>query len=114
MSSDRRVRERVEDILEAIASVQTYVAGMTLEQFRADRKTVRAAAYEIGVIGEAVGRLPVDLRAGRPALPWAKMQGMRNVVVHEYFRVDPEILWHTITEDLPPLIPLLQQMLREL
>jgi uncharacterized protein with HEPN domain len=111
--SPRDWRYRAEDILEAIANARSYVAGMTFERFAADTKTVRAAAYEIGVIGEAVGHLPAEVRESHPEVPWRKMQAMRNVVVHEYFRVDTRILWQTIQDDLPPLVPLLQALLED-
>jgi uncharacterized protein with HEPN domain len=111
--SPRDWRYRVEDILEAIANAQSYVEGMTSEDFTADTKTTRAAAYEIGVVGEAVGHIPAEVRQRHPEVPWGKMQAMRNIVVHEYFRVDIGILWQTIQQDLPPLVPLLQAVLED-
>jgi uncharacterized protein with HEPN domain len=111
--SPRDWRYRVEDILEAIANAQAYVTGTTFEQFTADTKTVRAAAYEIGVIGEAVGHIPEEVRQRHPEVPWRKMQAMRNIVVHEYFRVDTSILWQTVQQDLPPLVPLLHAVVED-
>ena len=111
--SPRGWRFRVEDMLEAIANARSCAEGMTFEQFAADTKTVHAAAYEIGVIGEAVGRIPADVLRSHLEVPWSTMQAMRNVVVHEYFRVDKSILWQTIHHDLPPLVPVLQVLLRE-
>jgi uncharacterized protein with HEPN domain len=109
--SARDWRGRIEDILEAIGNLQEYVEGMSREKFAADKKTARAAAYDVGVIGEAARTIPPDVRARWPEVPWEKMQAIRNVVVHEYFRVDVDILWHTITGDLPPLVPFLRSML---
>jgi uncharacterized protein with HEPN domain len=107
----RNWKYRVEDILEAIGNTRAYAAGMTCEQFAADKKTIRAAAYEIGVIGEAVRHIPAEVRERHPELPWDKMQAMRNIVVHEYFRIDLNILWETVQRDLPPLVPRLREML---
>ena len=104
---------RIEDVLEAIGNLQQYVAGMTFEQFAADKKTVRAAAYEIGVIGEAARYVPPEVRSRYSEIPWGKMQAIRNVIVHEYFRVDVSILWQTITHNLPPLIPRLRKILEQ-
>ena len=109
--SPRAWTHRIEDILEAVANAQTYVEGLSFELFAADRKTVRAVAYEIGVIGEATRHIPVEVRERHPRLPWGKMQSIRNIVVHEYFRVDIGILWETVKHDLPPLVPLLREML---
>ena len=111
--SPREWQYRVEDLLEAIENAQAYVEGMAFEHFAADRKTIRAAAYELAVIGEAVRNLPDEVRNRHPEVPWSKMQAFRNVVVHEYFRVDIGVLWQTITHDLPPLAPLLREMLGE-
>ncbi len=110
--STRDWRVRLEDILEAIGNLQTYIQGMAFEEFAADIKTVRASAYEVGIIGEATRHIPDEVRTRYPQVPWDKMQAIRNVVVHEYFRVDVAILWQTITQNLPPLVPVLQEILR--
>ena len=104
-------RTRLEDILEAIQNVQSYVRGMTFDEFASDMKTIKAAAFEIAVVGEAASHVPEDLQTRFPDIPWNKMVGMRNVVIHEYFRVDVQILWQTIVENLPPLVPRLQDIL---
>jgi len=102
---------RVEDILEAIANAQAYIAGMRYEDFTDDLKTIRAVAYEIGTIGEAAAQMPESVTQRWPSLPWDKMRAMRNIVFHEYFRVDTAILWQTVTSNFPPLVPLLRAML---
>jgi uncharacterized protein with HEPN domain len=61
---------------------------MTFEDFARGTKTVRATAYEVGIIGEATAKLPLAVREAYPEVPWEKMQAMRNFVFHEYFRVD--------------------------
>lgn len=106
-------KERLEDILEAINNLQFYVKGMTYQQFSRDKKTVRASTYEIMVIGEAARFIPDEIREKYPTVPWDKMRSIRNVVVHEYFQVDKAILWQTITQNLPPLVPVLQEILRK-
>ncbi len=106
-------RARVEDILESIANLQSFVEGMSCEEFAADTKTVRAAAYEIMIIGEAAAHVPQQARCRSPQVPWDEMRGIRNIVVHEYFRVDVAILWQTITQNLPPLVPMLESLLAQ-
>jgi len=71
--SPRDWRLRLEDILDAIRNTQGYVRGMTYPDFAADLKTIRAAAYEIGIIGEAASRISVEVRTRYPDLPWDKM-----------------------------------------
>lgn len=106
----REWRLRVEDILEAIARIERYVEGLTFEQFQADRKTVDAVIRNLEVIGEAVRHL-VTHRENLPAgIPWADIAGMRNVLIHAYFGVDLEIIWHTIVKDLSELRVQLQKL----
>lgn len=111
--SPRDWRLRLEDLLEAIRNIQSYVRGMSFADFAADVKTIRACAYEIGVIGEAATRIPAEVKTRYPEVPWEKMQGIRNIIVHEYFRLDVAILWQTITQNLPPLVPMLERILTE-
>ncbi|MBI4572942.1 MAG: DUF86 domain-containing protein [candidate division NC10 bacterium] len=110
--SPRDWRIRLQDIVEAIRNTQGYIEGMTYEAFAADLKTVRATAYDIGIIGEAASRIPDEVRSRYPHVPWDKMQAIRNVIVHEYFRLDVAILWQTITQNLPPLLPMLEEILQ--
>lgn len=96
-------RLRVEDILEAAGRIETYIAGLTFEQFQADRKTVDAVVRNLEVIGEAARHF-VAIQEGLPAdIAWADIAGMRNVLVHAYFGVDLGIVWHTATVDVPAL-----------
>jgi uncharacterized protein with HEPN domain len=111
--SPREWKERIADIIEAYANLQSFIEGMTFENFAGDIKTVRAVAYEVGVIGEATARLPLPVREAHSEIPWDKMQAMRNFVFHEYFRMDVGILWQTVTQNLPPLIPQLRNILAE-
>ena len=111
--SPRDWRDRIEDMLEAMNNLWAYVKGMTFEEFAADTKTIRAAAYEIGVIGEAARSIPAEIQERFAHVPWEEMQAMRNVVTHEYFRLDVRILWKTVTEEVPPLVPQLQAILEE-
>ena len=107
----RHWKLRIEDILVAIERIQRYTDGMDLSSFSRDDRTVDAVVRNITVIGEAAGAVPEDVRRKYPELPWEEMRGIRNVIVHEYFGVSLPILWQTVTADLPPLIPLLKQIL---
>ena len=84
---------------------------MTFEEFRADDKTIDAVVRNFGIIGEAARHVPSHLQKRYPRIPWSQMRGMRNVVVHEYSGVSTRIIWRTVTENLPPLAPLLQDLL---
>ena len=84
---------------------------MSYDAFLDDPRTIRAVAFEFTTIGEAARVIPVDVQAKFPEVPWGKMHGIRNVLVHEYFRLDEEILWRASLEDIPPLIDALEKIL---
>jgi uncharacterized protein with HEPN domain len=72
--------------------------------FLASWRDQEAAQMLITKLAEAVGRLPPDVIASRPALPWDQIRGMRNRLVHAYHATDPEILWVTVSVDVPYLL----------
>jgi uncharacterized protein with HEPN domain len=102
---------RINDILDAITAVQGYTEGMKYETFAADRKTVDAVIRNLILIGEAASHIPDDFVSEHSDIPWRDMRDMRNFVVHEYFGVSDRIIWETVQNDLPPLLPRLRQML---
>jgi uncharacterized protein with HEPN domain len=102
---------RVSDIIDAIQSILEYVEGMTFDEFAKDRKTIDAVVRNFIVIGEAASHLPDDFIDQHPELPWREMRDMRNIMVHEYFGVDNLIIWDTVKKNLPPVLPLLKQLL---
>jgi uncharacterized protein with HEPN domain len=108
--SSRSWQERIEDILICAQNISQFTAGMSLENFLDDPRTVRAVAFEFTTMGEAARVIPVDIQERYPDVPWGKMQGIRNVLVHEYFRLDEEILWKAALEDIPPLIKALENL----
>jgi uncharacterized protein with HEPN domain len=110
--SPRKWQERIEDILTCAQNVQNFTAGMTFDSFLADARTIRAVAFEFTTIGEASRAIPQEIQDQHPEVPWGKMQGIRNVLVHEYFRLDEEILWKASQEDIPPLIAVLENMIK--
>jgi uncharacterized protein with HEPN domain len=92
----RRWKLRVEDILEAIDEIGQFTKDLTYEAFCAKKRTIKAVLYNIAVIGEAARNVPTEVRAGYPNVPWREMADIRNVVIHEYFGVDLDILWETV------------------
>ena len=112
-SNPRKWKFRVRHILEAMALARSYVGSMSFDEFQADPKTVDALITRLMVIGEAVRHVPEEVRAAHPEVPWHKMQGLRNVVVHEYDSVDTTILWNVVQQDLPPLVTPLERILEK-
>ena len=112
--SPRSWKERIQDMVEAIAEIQAFTESLSLEQFRDDLKTVKAVALNLVVIGEAAARIPDDVVGSHPEIAWSLMRGMRNRLVHDYFSIDAEIVWDTIRNDLPPLLEPLKRLLQSI
>ncbi|MDF1526925.1 MAG: DUF86 domain-containing protein [bacterium] len=104
---------RIEDILEACNRIVEYVGDKTEDEFNSDPRTVDAVIRNLTVIGEAAGHIPEEIAKRYPGTPWLEMRGIRNIVVHEYFGVSLPIIWKTVQDDIPSLIPLLQAILTD-
>jgi uncharacterized protein with HEPN domain len=105
-------RFRLEDMLQALEEINQFTEGMTYSIFYSDTRTMKAVLYSLTVIGEAARHIPEEVKLKYPEIPWRDISDMRNVVIHEYFGVDPEILWETIYNDLPSLQIRLNSILR--
>ena len=79
-----------------------------------DKKTVHAVLRSIEVMGEATKRIPQPFREKYPDIPWKKMAGIRDKLIHEYFGVDLEIVWSLIKEELPLVKPGVQKVMDDL
>jgi len=99
------------DLLEAIEKILRYTDGMDFEAFSADEKTQDAVLRNLTIIGEVAARISQAASAPMPDLPLDQMKGMRNIIVHEYFGVSLRVVWETVQADLPPLIPILKNLL---
>jgi uncharacterized protein with HEPN domain len=98
----RAAEERLADIAEAINRIRGYVGD--LESASIDSPIVAdAVVYNLLVIGEAVKDLGEDVRAKEPTIPWSDIAGMRDLLTHEYFRVDPRIVERTVRKDVVEL-----------
>jgi uncharacterized protein with HEPN domain len=104
-------RFRVRDILAAVGAIADYTDGMTYASFVADGRTIDAVVRNLMTMGESIRWIPEPILDAYPDVPWRLMRGVRNVVVHEYFGVDPSILWETVRGDLPPLVAKLEAVL---
>ena len=111
--SPRSWQERIQDILEAVAEIQTFVAGLSRDQFLSDSKTIKAVVANLTIIGEAARHVPDSIVQAHSEIPWSLMTGMRNRIVHGYYQVDPTIVWDTCQNDLPALAAALPKVLDE-
>ncbi len=88
------------------------VKGKTRKDLDGDRQLALAVTHLVELIGEAAGQVPRTTQKRYPAIPWPKIVSMRNRLIHGYDFVDHDILWDTITNDLPPLIEILERIIR--
>ena len=109
--SPRDWKDRIRDILDAIAEIQKFTRGMDFESFHEDDKTIRSVEMNFIIIGEAANQIPEEIEEKYTTIPWSLMRAMRNRIVHVYFKVDEKLMWDTIQSDLPPLITELEKLL---
>ena len=109
--SPRDWHDRVQDILAAIAEIQRFTQDMDYDTFKQDDKSVRAVEMNFIIIDEAANQIPEDIEEKYRSIPWSLMRAMRNRIVHVYFKIDEKLMWDTIHNDLPPLVPELEKLL---
>ncbi|CAA7613929.1 DUF86 domain-containing protein [Magnetospirillum sp. SS-4] len=96
-------RDRLGDILAAIADIRVDTQGMNLAAFEKNPVVVRSVLYSIGVIGEAVKAIDPDFKVAHPEIPWRAIAGIRDSIIHEYFRTNTRRIWDVVQDDLDPL-----------
>jgi uncharacterized protein with HEPN domain len=96
------------DMLQASRKALEYARGLSGEQFHASELHQDAILRQLTVVGEAAKRVSAQFRASHPEVPWRLVAGFRDVVVHEYSRVDLQEVWRIISEDLPVLVAILE------
>jgi uncharacterized protein with HEPN domain len=102
------------DIRDNARLAQEFAAGLTLDDFKADRRTFYAVTRCIEIVSEAARRLPPSLRARHPALPWQAFMGVGNVYRHDYDNVAEELVWRTVQHSLEPLLEAIEQEIARL
>jgi uncharacterized protein with HEPN domain len=103
---------RVRHMLDAAREAREFARGRQRSDLDEDRQLVLAVVKSIEIVGEAAARISEETRAANPAIPWAAAVGMRNRLVHAYFDIDHDRVWDTVTDDLPPLIVELSNLVR--
>ena len=101
---------RIAHILEAGEAVARFLSGRRRADLDNDQMLSFALVRAIEVVGEAASKISCETRASLPVVPWAAIVAMRNRLIHAYFDIDADILWRTVTEELPELAKLLRRL----
>jgi uncharacterized protein with HEPN domain len=110
---DRDIADYLQDILDSINEIRDFTEGISFDEFAADKKTINAVLRSIEVMGEASRRIPEEIRSRYSQVPWRKMTGMRDKLIHEYHGVDIDTVWKTLHEDIPPLRDRINEMIEK-
>ena len=110
----RTCADFLEDIRAAGVKAQAFAAGLSLEEFRGDDKTAFAVVRALEIVGEAAKRIPQDVRDANPDVPWRAMAGIRDKLIHDYTSVNLEVVWKTVRDDLPGLVPKMERIIKGL
>lgn len=111
---EREFVDYLKDLLDAMDKAQDFATGLDYETFKDDDKTLFAVVRALEIVGEAVKHIPDSVRKENPSIPWKDMAGMRDILIHDYFGVDSQTIWLTVTGKIPQIKPLIEKMLEEL
>jgi len=93
----------LQDIKDCIKKIEKYTEKLSFHKFAKDEKTVDAVVRNLEIIGEVASNMPKIIRTKYKKIPWKDIVGMRNLIIHEYFGVDLDIVWETIKKRVPEL-----------
>lgn len=108
--SNRDTQLYIQDILESIDAINEFLQDVNYEEFCNDRKTYSATIREFTVIGEAISKIIELLQEKHPEYPWRTLKDFRNFIVHEYFGVNPRIIYDAATLELDELKKLIRDI----
>lgn len=99
----RDIKLYLQDIRESIMAIEDYIGTLTEDEFYKNHQVQDAILRRLEIIGEAVKNIDESVRDKYPDIPWKKIAGMRDVVIHEYFGVSLKRIWNVVKKDLPDL-----------
>ena len=108
MRERARDKGRLQDIVEYSNNVSMLIEDFTFEELIADKRTYYSVMKNVEIVGEAAFMLTHDFKKAHPEIPWKTVQGMRHVLVHDYYTITPAAVWDVVTEDIPTLKPQIQ------
>lgn len=102
---------RLRHMIEAAQKAQQFIAGRQRADLDSDTMLLFALVQAVQIVGEAATHISQETRAATPEVPWPQIIGMRNRLVHAYADINSEVVWKTVTVEIPAVLPLLTALL---
>ena len=99
-------------MVDATRAALRHAQGKSRDDLERDELLALGLTKLLEIIGEAARVVSDETRGRAPEIPWAKIVGARHILIHEYFQIDRDLLWHTVTVSLPELVPALDRLLQ--
>lgn len=103
----------LEDILGSVNKIRDYAGSLSFEDILKDEMRIDAIVRNFEIIGEASSKIPLEIRDRYPSVEWKRISDFRNVLAHEYFGIDYEIMWEIIREKLPALEKQIKEIINQ-
>lgn len=107
----RDYRLFLQDIVDSIERLKAYTKHLTYQKFCRNQIILDASVRNIEIIGEAITNIPEEIKTKSPEIPWTKVKSFRNMVIHQYWVIDTEILWNIIQTKIEPLRLQIEELL---
>lgn len=113
MKKPREYLDYLNDIYNAVNKGISFIDKMSYEDFSKDEKTQYALIRVLEIIGEAGNKIPIEVKSQSEEIPWREISGMRNLLIHDYFGVNIQVVWETAKNDLPALKEKIQKLIQD-